>query len=372
MSKLTISRSENAAYGSSFEQATVNLINYCAPDSAAPEFAGAYAEAAYDYQDVEDWAEEQAIIADESGEWPFGEAIAQTLPTHPEDIPIIYEHAANAVEELLATVGEDSLMFGAIRTGQSVHDSNGDIRLVDGTCVEAKYVRQGLGTYANMSMNAVAQAVDYKPYTGINSFLAENDWEGFLLNRLGQDLFMDYGVDCTNASPMSMHDSSDFRHEHKSLYRAIAKKERELRREYVNGFHDHICSDASRVDELLTELMSKDISNKAVPDYYLVCSHVTSICRCFDIRSLMDAQVEQYEPDEFDEFDDVQADYDIEEQLANEVQEEDVSEDYHYIVNAHLRGGYSIVFPGLLRATFAWQNGTGLCNPTVRTFLLFR
>ena len=368
---LTFTRANNAIYGSAFEQAIVNLINYCALYYMDEGVDVSFTEAANDYLRVEEWAsgrwagraqyetpdEDLAGVARESVEYILGE-----FASDQEDV---YRHAGIAANEILAW-DNFSIDYPAQRIGSSTKSEDGDIRLANNVNIEVKYVKNNsLGTYNNMSMNAVAEKSGFQWYTGTGGYLVQNGWDDILKSILGQEIYDHYGVDCSCASPMSMSDSHDFRHAHPDLYKKIARRETPIRKAYVSAFSSYIIGNETVSRALLTNLLGKDFSGKSAPDYYLVFRRDKETCRIVDLATTLKIYLNDEEEDT--------SDAGIEEQLAEEpfteIDEsgEIVNEEY---ITPHLRGGCSIVYPGVIRMTFAWQNGSGLCNPTVRSFLL--
>lgn len=356
-------RANNAIYGAAFEQAIVNLINYCALLEDDGEYFS-FDEAADACADVDNWAEDGFVDEETGG--IICESVANILGEFADDRDEVYQHARIAADEI-AAYGAFSIDYPAQRIGGNTKLEDGDIRLANGALIEVKYVKnKSLGTYNNMSMNAVADQMGFQRYTGADGYLTQQGWENTLRSLLGDELFDYYEVDCTLSSPMSIGCSHEFRHAYPALYKKVAKKEVPIRKAYVSSFNNYILGDETLSRRLLTNLLGKEFSGKSAPDYYLVFRRDNQTCRIVDLDTALGIYLDDYAEDE-----DI-TEVEIEEQLVEEPLD-DVDEDGEIteeFITPHLRGGYSIVFPNVISMTFAWQNGSGLSNPTVRSFLL--
>ena len=211
----------------------------------------------------------------------------------------------------------------AVHIGKNTSLKSGDI-IVDGEIVEIKYVANGTGTHFNTSVNYTHEVFDYN---SMSSFMRERGLYDDAKNLFGAK----YLVNTENTSPMSQKDSSALRGD-SSLSKAYAdykKREASLRAEYVKDFLFFLNEDPDRAMLFVSHMISKEIANKEVADRLIVFNHQSK-----EIINISKSD------------------------LFLRGNKNGLS----------LSGKYSIT-NGDIKATFSWQNGVGLNNPTIRVFL---
>ena len=309
---MKISKSQNANYGSAFEQAIVNIIN-SGYDFHLPLSDG-------DYESID----AEAYSYGSNGE---GCSLREFDLPDGEDIWEIYHDAQYAVQEI--EYYGLSVEYGAIRVGQHTSTESCDVKLADGTELEIKYVgtEGSRGTYYNTSLEKVAEYFGYEAYNdflyagGYHDYLAEAfEGSGYKVNSLGN-------------SPVSRKASSWFRHNAEDDYENVRSLEYSLRAEWVRGFCDYLIETGNSGDFIKMALDKSFSDYKHMPSMFLVYTRGRNGNDSCEIFSEKDIQ-------------------------AMAGNGNDISQE----------GECSIVF-GNVAAVFSWQNGVGLNNPTMRVFL---
>lgn len=224
-------------------------------------------------------------------------------------------------QQLVSNVFADA--HQAEHIGTKTSSLNGDI-LIDGKTVEVKYVAGGSGTHFNTS---VAYTKDSLGFMSMIDFMKERG-----MFQKAQDLFGDkYTVSLTNNSPVSNTLSSAIRRDSDKAeaYAEYKKEEAQLRKEYVQMFLEFLKSNKEKAAQFIYQMVSKETSNKEVADTLVVFDHKKKT-----VVSL------------------------TKEEILAKSDSSDLK----------LSGKNSIT-NGLIKATFSWQNGVGLNNPTIRVFL---
>lgn len=212
----------------------------------------------------------------------------------------------------------------AQHTGINTSLASGDI-IVNGKDIEIKYVSSGNGTHFNTSVSYTEEALDYQ---SMSNFMREQGLYDLARESFGEI----YDVNPQNTSPVTMKTSSLIRKdkgltERYSLYK---EEEARLRAKYVEDFLQHLNSNVDKATAFISHMLSKEISNKSLADKLIVFNHENKTVTEFDKEELL--------------------------------LRKDNSE-------LTLQGEYSIT-NGKIKATFSWQNGIGLNNPTIRVFLM--
>ena len=211
--------------------------------------------------------------------------------------------------------------FGTIRSvehiGKQVKNANADIK-INGLNIEVKYVSGGTGTYWNTSMDAVTD------FFGLESYPKNHIKEvrDFLYPFFGDSVYR-------NVSPVTLEQSHEFRHNHKDKYEQLKRVEFLCRDRYVHYLAHFFGTHPDKVVQLYDMILSKGASNKQAPDYLFVYNYDTKCYRFCSKEDLVSKSIE------------------------------------FNFTESQL--GFII---GNFRVAVAWQNGTGLNNPTIRCFLL--
>ena len=219
-------------------------------------------------------------------------------------------HAAQLADYLNAT--------SAKRVGNQTSNESCDL-YIDEEEVELKYVGSGSGTYFNTSME----------YTTLLGFESYHDYlvkVGYIAKL--KSLFGDM-VSETNISPVSNANSSYIRNNHTSIYNRLAKWEGTIRKIYVRKFYEFLLENPTAKAQFISDMITKNASGKHIPKRLIVFNHSKETITEYTREKL------------------------------TKLTENDIIE----------LNGYSITFGGV-RVTFAWQNGTGLNNPTIRVFII--
>jgi len=208
----------------------------------------------------------------------------------------------------------------SVYIGDKTSKENGDL-LLDGKVTEIKYVsNDSKGTYYNTS-------VKYFENIGLPSFhdyLRDMGYLDFLLN-----LFPDM-VKVDNSSPVTQAQSSIIRNQFKDVYeKEIKPREAAIRTKYVKDLYDIIKDSKAIQTEIARHMISKETSGKEAPERLIAFEHESKKIFSVDRAELLE---------------------------------------YGKTNTFELAKNYSFVFDHF-RMTIAWQNGTGLNNPTIRVYL---
>ena len=200
--------------------------------------------------------------------------------------------------------------------GNHTANENGDL-MVDGKVVELKYTDGSLGTYFNTS-------TEFVKHIGFMTFSEYLKAEGYYDELSG----MGIGVNTNNVSPVSMLVSKDIRHTKPELYKQVVAAEKTYRLNYVMSLYQFLIDNNEARLQFVKNLITKEASNKNMPDRLIVFNHANKWIREFNKQDILT-------------------------RLDND--------------GLSVSGGtikmYGVHF------TIAWQNGTGLNNPTIRVFL---
>lgn len=222
------------------------------------------------------------------------------------EIDIMNEDAATIAAYLNASSAE--------YMGRKTSLASCDI-IADNKEIELKYSKDN-GTYYNTSVVYFDQfgLIPFKQYMidyGVLSFLA---------TYFGNKVY-------NNISPVSQKEGSVWSKENPEAYKQLIAIEAKARDAYVTQVFEYLTEDKSRVKYFAQQMLTKESSGKHTPDSVIIYHHNT---------------------DELIEFtkDEILA-------MAN---------------SPMTRSGYTFKFNGF-HTTIAWQNGTGLNNPTIRVYL---
>ena len=200
--------------------------------------------------------------------------------------------------------------------GNHTANENGDL-MVDGQVVELKYTDGSLGTYFNTS-------TEFIKHIGFITYSEYLKAEGYYDELIG----MGIDANTNNVSPVSMPMSKDIRHTKPELYKQVIAVEKTYRLNYVMSLYQFLIDNNEARLQFVKNLITKEASNKNMPDRLIVFNHANKWIREFNKQDILT-------------------------RLDND--------------GLSVSGGtikmYGVHF------TIAWQNGTGLNNPTIRVFL---
>lgn len=232
-----------------------------------------------------------------------------------EDGPIIEKEA----REVAAFLGPHRCLHTGLHTG----NADADLVLDNGQTIELKRVSSGSGTYYNTSIYHMTKyGFDFKDYLrefGLYDALKEN--------------FSGLSVSEKNNSPVSMADSSKIRHQFASAYtEKICPIDAAARSAFVQDLRKHFIEHPDDFYSFVSDMLYKQslTSHKKKPDRIIVYNYKKHAISEIDLVEI------------------------ITNLSAYSCQNTDTD--------------FSIL-AGPLRFVFSWQNGCGLNNPTIRTFL---
>lgn len=205
----------------------------------------------------------------------------------------------------------------AVYVGRKTKFEDCDI-IVDGKRIELKYCKKNNATYYNTTVSYF----DSYGLDTLKSYMLKHKVYDLLVPYFGAKVFQ-------NTSPVSNKESSAFRESHKGFYEDVyVHAERKARAEYSKMVFDFFSTNKEFQDKLVKDMLTKAPSEKNPPELLVVYHH------------------------------------DIDE-IVQFTREEILS-----ITNQNFRmgGDFSLKFDDF-HITIAWQNGTGLSNPTIRVFL---
>lgn len=253
----------------------------------------------------------------------YGRYIERGIADYANNLPIQnYEEFAfpiDHIEIMNSDIGMIANYLNSVNVqyiGNHTTNEDGDL-VVDDAIVELKYTDGSLGTYFNTS-------TEFIRHIGFITFSEYLKSQGYYndLNQLGIE------VNFNNVSPVSMVTSKNIRHNNPELYKQIIDIEKDYRLRYAAALHQYLMSNAEARLQFIKNLITKEASNKNMPDRLIVFNHDTKWIREFNKQDILTRLVDD---------------------------------------NLILSGGtikmYGVHF------TIAWQNGTGLNNPTIRVFL---
>jgi hypothetical protein len=237
------------------------------------------------------------------------------MPSIIKDFPFTEEE----IEEMTSDAMFIAKMIGGTQatwTGRECSNQSGDI-IVDGRVIELKYVSCGNGTYFNSSLAYFSDALGFTSFTDYtHKFICP-----FLEKYFGSKVY-------DNFSPVTQEESKSFRHSMPKEYEELTKLDKEMRRKYVSDLYTFLISNPEKLNQFLSEAISKNASNKTIPNELFIFNHATKKYIIFS-----------------------------KEEITKKIKSKEIK-----------NKGLSLVFDEF-RVAIAWQNGTGLNNPTFRVFL---
>lgn len=286
----------------------------------------------------------------------YGEAFEKLLVNELGGKVKITPAEADLISQADVIIAADAIRkkFKKIRSvqhiGPAVKNESGDIK-VNGKNVEIKYVGQGHGTYWNTSMEAF---INMFPDSGIESYTRTKDFNAVrqYLDRVYKEYEMDIDV-FSNTSPVPSGEKfkkfrrlfdrkaydmdtletlkDEFGNEYQNiLFDELTELELPIRQKWVKRIIKYFENNPDEIIRLYNIVLNKAASDKQTPDYYLVYNYTKQTA---EITSALELATDD---------------------IKLKTSDEDT---VSFIV-------------GNFRLTFAWQNGTGLSNPTVRAFII--
>ena len=207
--------------------------------------------------------------------------------------------------------------------GNQTKTDYGDL-IINGKKIEVKHVFDGTGTYLNTSWENFKN--QYSIPLDAKSFLKEY--------KLYDELQIKFGdkVNTNNISPFSTNQAKVIMKDNSTWYKMYKVKEEAARKILVDQVYQYLLIHPEVVTKLLYDIITKSISNKEMPDQLVVFN---------------------YDKKEITYFSDKQ-------KLI------ELKNNYKLEKTARQKLGFTL---GNFRIQIGWQNGAGLCNPTVRVFI---
>jgi hypothetical protein len=203
----------------------------------------------------------------------------------------------------------------AVHTGTNTSLSNSDI-IIDGEQIEIKYVESGSGTYYNTTINYLQKL----NFINFNEFYKNKGYYQFLES-------LDLKPNILNTSPFTQAEGINIM-KSKDLYKKIQEKDKVIRAMYVDELFKFLLQNDEARNKMAYDMISKNESNKDIVDKIIVYNYDTKNLTCVTKDDLIS-------------------------KISSNIKKS---------------GKYSIIF-GNYKVTIAWQNGTGLNNPTIRVFI---
>lgn len=208
----------------------------------------------------------------------------------------------------------------AFYTGNETSKQSCDL-IVDGQEIELKYTKNSNGTYFNTTVEYFTRNFSIPSF---KQFLKEDGVLSYLEKFFGNSVYND------NVSPVSRKEGDNFRHNHPGEYKILTSIEKSSRKRYVNYLYNYFCNNEESLLKFARDMITKEESNKHIPDRLIIYTYD-------------DCKIIEYSKKEIFT----------------------LSKDISFF---SISGDFSLKFPNF-KATIAWQNGTGLNNPTIRVFI---
>lgn len=217
----------------------------------------------------------------------------------------------------------------------AAHQMLGDIQCDDGSNIELKYVSSGSGTYHNTSISYL-EGLGAVPY---RSYLKQNGYYDYARRIVPTDIPLNDG---SSYSLVSMENSRIIRKKYPEIYKTLRRYERKIRVMYTEYIANYINeNNLSRrvLNDMLGKRCTTGVSqgSKGIPSHLIVYNYRKKTMRILPKRK-MDILAEENGALPKDE------------------------------CVAVARG--TSILCGAIRLSLGWQNGNGLCNSTIRVFLL--
>ena len=204
----------------------------------------------------------------------------------------------------------------AIYNGRKVMNT-GDI-IVNGETYEVKFVSAGSGTYLNTSMRFLDS---FLPFTYLSYMEAAGIFDCYKKNGIK------YSYDISPIKNTA--EASKLRKQNINFVKEVGELDKIARTNYVKDMYNYFCSHREQLAQFLTSLITKDnYTEKQIPDHYIIYNYKNN--------SIIDLNKDD---------------------ILNSI---DVSD--------FKNSGLGLVFKNV-RIAIGYQNGNGICNPTLRVFL---
>lgn len=226
----------------------------------------------------------------------------------PWEIDIMNEDA----KEIAAYLNASTASY----VGRQTSNQSCDL-IADNKEIELKYSK-GNGTFYNTSVSYF----DCYGLTPFKDFLINYGVLNFLAQFFGDKVYK-------NLSPVSQDESSAWRETNPQLYEQLISIEAAAREAYSEYVFNYLISDSAHIEHFVHQMLTKETSGKHTPDLIIIYHYDTDKIVEFSKEEIM--------------------------AMANSV-------------STVSRSGYTFNFNGF-HTTIAWQNGTGLNNPTIRVYL---
>lgn len=230
-----------------------------------------------------------------------------------------YNFSSDELENIMDCAAIASKYFKkgkAIHNGRKVMDT-GDI-IIDGETYEIKFVSAGSGTYLNTSMRLLDS---FLPFTYLPYMEVVGIFDCYKRNNIK------YSYDI---SPIkSTIEASNLRKQNVAFTKEIGELDKIARANYVRDVYNYFCSHRKQLAQFLTTLITKDnYAEKQIPDHYIVYNYKNNSIINLNRNDIL-----------------------------------------HSIdISDFKNSGLSLVFKNI-RIAIGYQNGNGICNPTLRVFL---
>lgn len=251
----------------------------------------------------------------------YGQYIEENLVNLINHAPIVNNTGFSFNIDELSEMNQDIQLMAALFPNSQAHYVGRQTKTascdlyIDDVATEVKYVSSGTGTYYNTSLSYFHEVLgftDFKTYT--NQYICP-----FLEQFFGVGVY-------DNFSPVSQKESSAF--QKTKDYDKLKELDKAMRIKYVNDLYDFLNSNPEKWIQFLSDMISKESSNKVVPEQLLVFNHTTKQIRVLSQQNILNCKT----------------------------------------TTAIKKNPLGFSFDRF-NIQIGWQNGSGLNNPTIRVFL---
>lgn len=208
--------------------------------------------------------------------------------------------------------------YRATYLGNHTANESGDLQFNNGDIVEIKRVSAGNGTYFNTSIYYFEKfGFNFKDYM-----------EKYGLYKVLEKLFGT--VSRKNNSPVNAATSSDIRHNYKEVYESkIVPIDAKLRKHFTIDIANYFQQNPDKVYEFIMDMLNKNTitCRKTAPDRLIVLNYTKGSVKEVNLKN------------------------------------------FTQNISTNIRATPKGLVIRNIRVVFSWQNGVGLCNPTIRVFL---
>lgn len=207
--------------------------------------------------------------------------------------------------------------------GDKTKNENGDL-IINGNKVEIKHVSGGTGTYLNTSWETCVHR--YKMPLEVKQYLTNN--------KLYDELILKFKnkVNTQTNSPFTINQAKEIINSETEWYNKYKKKEEQARIDLVSNVYNYLNENPDIQEKFIYDIVTKNISDKQMPDELVIYNYnKKEITYFFDNKSLMQ-----------------------------------LNKNFKLTKSNRQKLGFTL---GNFRIQIGWQNGAGLCNPTIRAFI---